>query len=164
MNWLTCLNAQLSRWAMYIAVTCLLGIVAVVVSSVFWRYILNDAPAWSEQVALILVINVAMFGAAAGVRDEGHIGMESLIGLLPEKTQYVVGNLVGVITVFFGAILSWGCTVMALSVWPNMIPTLGISEAFRYMPCVAAGGLIVLFSIEHLIAMSTDKEVVPSWH
>ena len=65
MNWLTCLNSYLSRWAMYIAVGCLLGIVGVVVGSVIWRYILNDAPSWSEQVALVLVINVAMFGAAA---------------------------------------------------------------------------------------------------
>ena len=44
MNWLTCLNAHLSRWAMYIAVACLLGIVGVVVGSVIWRYLLNDAP------------------------------------------------------------------------------------------------------------------------
>lgn len=164
MNWLTHLNSRLSRWAMYIAVTCLLGIVGVVVGSVIWRYILNDAPAWSEQVALILVINVAMFGAAAGVRDEGHIGMESLIGLLPHKIQVWVGNLVGVITIVFGSVLAWGCTVMAISVRSNLIPTLGISEAYRYMPCVVAGVLIVMFSIEHLIALSTDKEVVPSWH
>lgn len=164
MNWLTCLNARLSRWAMYIAVACLLGIVGVVVGSVIWRYILNDAPSWSEQVALMLVINVAMFGAAAGVRDEGHIGMESLTGLLPKKAQFWLGSLVGVITIVFGIALAWGCATMALSVWPNSIPTLGISEAFRYLPCVAAGVLIVLFSIEHLIAMSTDKEVVPSWH
>ena len=149
---------------MYIAVAGLLGIVGVVVGSVIWRYILNDAPAWSEQVALILVINVAMFGAAAGVRDEGHIGMESLIGLLPHQIQVWVGNLVGVITIVFGSVLAWGCTVMAISVHSNLIPTLGISEAYRYLPCVVAGVLIVLFSIEHLIAMSTDKEVVPSWH
>ena len=164
MNWLTHLNSRLSRWAMYIAVAGLLGIVGVVVGSVIWRYILNDAPAWSEQVALILVINVAMFGAAAGVRDEGHIGMESLIGLLPHQIQVWVGNLVGVITIVFGSVLAWGCTVMAISVHSNLIPTLGISEAYRYLPCVVAGVLIVLFSIEHLIAMSTDKEVVPSWH
>ncbi len=164
MNWLTCLNAQLSRWAMYIAVTCLLGIVGVVVGSVIWRYILNDAPSWSEQVALILVINVAMFGAAAGVRDEGHIGMESLIGLLPEKAQFWIGNLVGLITICFGISLCWGGATMGLSVWPNSIPTLGISEAYRYMPLVISGILIILFSIEHLIAMFTDKEVVPSWH
>lgn len=164
MKLLTAVNSRLSRWAMYIAVTGLLGIVAVVVGSVFWRYILNDAPAWSEQVALILVINVAMFGAAAGVRDEGHIGMESLTGLLPKKGQFYIGAIVGVITIVFGCILAWGSTLMAISVWPNGIPTLNISEAYRYMPCAAAGVLIVLFSIEHLIAMFTDKEVVPSWH
>lgn len=164
MNPLTWLNSWLSRLAMYIAVACLFGIVGVVFGSVIWRYALNDAPAWSEQVALILVINVAMFGAAAGVRDEGHIGMESLIGLLPARTQFWVGNVVGLITIVFGCFLAWGCATMAKSVWINQIPTLGISEAARYLPCVIAGVLIVLFSIEHMIAMSTDKEVIPSWH
>ena len=164
MNWLTKLDARLSRWAMYLAVACLLGIVAVVVGSVIWRYILNDAPAWSEQVALMLVINVAMFGAAAGVRDEGHIGMESLVGLLPKPYQFWIGQIVGFFSVLFGVALCWGCTMMAISVWPNGIPTLGISEAWRYIPCVVSGVLIVLFSIEHLIALNTGKEVVPSWH
>ncbi len=164
MQLLTWLNSRLSRWAMYIAVACLGGIVAVVFGSVLWRYLLNDAPAWSEQVALILVINVAMFGAAAGVRDKGHIGMESLTGLLPKGMQFWVGNLVGLITIVFGGFLAWGCFAMAKSVWANQIPTLGISEAYRYLPCVVAGIMIVLFSIEHLIAMSTGQEVVPSWH
>jgi TRAP-type C4-dicarboxylate transport system permease small subunit len=149
---------------MYLAVACLFGIVITVVGSVFWRYVLDDAPAWSEQVALMLVINVAMFGAAAGVRDEGHIGMESLVGLLPKNMQFWLGNLVGFFSVLFGVSLMWGCTMMAISVWPNGIPTLGISEAWRYIPCVVAGALIVLFSIEHIIAMCTDKEVIPSWH
>jgi len=164
MQGLTWLNSRLSRWALYIAVACLIGIVGVVFGSVIWRYVLNDAPAWSEQVALILVINVAMFGAAAGVRDEGHIGMESLMSLLPPKVQFWAGNLVGVITIVFGAFLCWGCWTMAMSVWSNLIPTLGISEAVRYLPCVVAGVLIILFSVEHLIAMSADKKVIPSWH
>ena len=164
MNWLTAVNSRLSRWAMYVAVAGLLGIIGVVVGSVVWRYVLNDAPAWSEQVALLLVITVAMLAAAAGVRDEGHIGMESLTSLLPPKGQFVLGVIVGLITVVFGAVLVWGATTMAMSVWHNEIPTLGISEALRYLPCSIAGVLIVLFSIEHLIAMFTDKEVVPSWH
>ncbi len=164
MKWLTSLNARLSRWSLYLAVACLLAIVGVVLISVIWRYVLNDAPSWSEQVALILVINVAMFGAAAGVRDEGHIGMESLVGLLPEKFQTWIGTLVGIITIFFGAILCWGCTMMAIAVEPNLIPTLGVSELIRYLPGVISGAIIVLFSIEHLIALSTGEEVVPSWH
>ena len=164
MDFLTNLNGRLSRWALYIAVAGLLGIVVVVVCSVIWRYILNDAPAWSEQVALILVINVAMFGAAAGVRDEGHIGMESLVGLLPKAIQFWVGNIVGGITILFGVATTWGCSRMGEAVWTNLIPTLGISEAWRYAPGVVCGILIILFSIEHLIALNTDKEVIPSWH
>ncbi len=53
---------------------------------------------------------------------------------------------------------------MATSTRDNTIPTLGISEAFRYAPVVSAGVLITLFSLEHLIALFTGKEVVPSWH
>ena len=90
--------------------------------------------------------------------------MESLVGLLPEKMQFWIGSLVGVITIIFGCILCWGATKMAISVRPNIIPTLGISELYRYLPCAIAGVLIVLFAIEHLIAMFTGKEVVPSWH
>lgn len=164
MKWLTALNSRLSRWAMYIAVAGLLGIVAVVVWGVVKRYVFNDAQPYVEQVALILVIFVAMFGASAGVRDEGHIGMESLVGLLPERPRFVVGVLVGLLTITFGGLLFGGCLMMAFSVANNTIPTLGVSESLRYAPGVIAGVLIILFSIEHLIAMYTHEEVVPSWN
>ena len=50
MKWLTALNSRLSRWAMYLAVAGLLGIVGVVVYGVVLRYVFNDAPAYVEQV------------------------------------------------------------------------------------------------------------------
>lgn len=164
MKWLTSINSRLSRWAMYIAVACLLGIVGTVLGSVIWRYVLNNAPSWSEQVALLLVINVAMFGAAAAIRDEGHIGMESLVGLLPKPMQFWIGNINGYFTILFGIALVWLGSLMAVAVFPSKIPSLGITESFRYLPCVISGVLIILFSIEHLIAMFTDEEVIPSWH
>jgi TRAP-type C4-dicarboxylate transport system permease small subunit len=164
MDWLTAINSRLSRWAMYLAVAGLLGIVAVVDWGVVKRYVYNDAQPYVEQVALILVITVAMFGASAGVRDEGHIGMESLVGLLPEKLQFWVGVTVGLLTILFGGLLFSGCLMMAMSVHDNIIPTLGISEALRYLPGIIAGILIILFSIEHLIAMFRKSAVVKSWH
>ena len=53
---------------MYVACLCLACLLSVVIYGVVLRYVFNDAPAYVEQVALILVISVAMFGAAAGVR------------------------------------------------------------------------------------------------
>jgi len=164
MESLTAMNSRLSRWAMYIAVAGLMGIVAIVDWGVVKRYVFNDAQPYVEQVALLLVIAVAMFGASAGVRDEGHIGMESLVGLLPEKPQFWIGVTVGLLTIVFGGLLFGGCLMMAISVRDNMIPTLGISEAFRYAPGIVAGILIILFSIEHLVAMFRKSEVVKSWH
>jgi TRAP-type C4-dicarboxylate transport system permease small subunit len=53
---------------------------------------------------------------------------------------------------------------MAVSTHNDTIPTLGISESYRYLPVLIAGVLITLFSIEHMIAQFTEREVVPSWH
>jgi TRAP-type transport system small permease protein len=164
MSWLTAIDSRLSRWAMYLACLGLVGLVAVVDYGVVMRYGFNRAPPFVEQVALLLVICVAMFGASAGVRDEGHIGVESLVVLLPEKVQRWIGVLVGLLTILFAGLLFYGCSLMALSVHDSTIPTLGISEAFRYLPPIIAGILIILFSIEHLVATFTDKKVTPSWH
>src|SRR3954452_1470976 len=85
---LTAVNEVLARWAMYFACLCLVGLLTVVVYGVVLRYVFNNAPAYVEQVALLLVISVAMFGASAGVRDAGHIGMDSLVMALPKRWQF----------------------------------------------------------------------------
>ena len=48
---------------------------------------LNSSPTWTENLALLLVLYVTLIGAAVGVRDAGHIGMESLLVLVPETLR-----------------------------------------------------------------------------
>ena len=164
MNWLTALNSHLSRWTMYLACLCLIGLLSVVVYGVVLRYVFNDAPPYVEQVALLLVISVAMFGASAGVRDAGHIGLDSLVKALPERAQFWCQVVVYGFTIVFAAALLAGGAELAISTHNSTIPTLGLSEAWRYMPVLAAGVLIALFSVERLIAHFTGHKVVPSWH
>ena len=76
---LTRFNAALAKFCMILAVIGLLVIVVCVLLQVFGRYVLNDTPTWAEALALVLVLWVTMLGAAVGVRDAGHIGMESLL-------------------------------------------------------------------------------------
>jgi len=107
-GWLTALNRVLSRLAMYIACICLAGLLVVVVYGVVLRYIFNDAPPYVEQVALLLIISVAMFGASAGVRDAGHIGMDSLVMVLPKRIQFWCEAIVFVLTIAFALALLAG--------------------------------------------------------
>src|ERR1700760_1761475 len=108
MDWFTAINARLSRWVMYLACLCLVGLLTVVVWGVVRRYVFNDAPAYVEQVALLLVISVAMFGASAGVRDAGHIGLDSLVKILPKAVQHWCKVLVLLLTMAFALALIAG--------------------------------------------------------
>jgi TRAP-type C4-dicarboxylate transport system permease small subunit len=162
---LTPLNAFLSRMCMKLAVAGLFGIIASVVWQVFGRYVLNDTPVWAESTALLLVIWVTMLGAAAGVRDAGHIGMESLVVLLPAGMQRICEIIIHCLTIVFAVtMIVYGWEIM-MSVWEYSIPTLhGLSQGIQYIPVVLAGALICLFSTEQIIATLQNREVEPSWH
>ena len=105
-----------------------------------------------------------MLGTAVGVRDAGHIGLESLLVLLPPRVRVKFEILVHLLTLLFGVLLAVNCAILFESVRGYMIPTLHISESWRYIPLVFAGCLIVLFSIEHIIALLKGTEVEPAWH
>jgi TRAP-type C4-dicarboxylate transport system permease small subunit len=150
MDWLTLLSARLSKWVLHLACACLAALGIIVIYGVVLRYVFNASQPYVEQVALLMVISVAMFGAAAGARESGHIGLDSIVKLLPAEAQAVVSAIVELLILAFAALLLWGSVHMATSTWRDTIPTLGISEAFRYLPPVMAAVLIAIFSVEHL--------------
>ncbi|HVJ74304.1 MAG TPA: TRAP transporter small permease [Casimicrobiaceae bacterium] len=147
-----------------IAVAGLCLIVAAVAIQVFGRYVLNDTPTWAEAGALVLVIWVTMLGAAVGVRDAGHIGMESLLVLVSENVRGRLELVIHALVAVFGLLMAYNGALLAESVWGYRIPTLGIPEGLNHVPVAIAGVLIVLFSIEHIVAAVRGVEVEPAWH
>ena len=165
LRWLSPINAWISRVCLVLAVCGLLGIVAVVAYQVFGRYVLNDTPTWAESLALVLVLYVTMFGAAVGVRDAGHIGLESVLAmLLPERQRIAVEILIHLLVGGFGVTMAWNGWLLAESVMAYKIPTLGLPEGLNHLPLSIAGFLIALFSFEHILALIAGEEVRPSWH
>jgi TRAP-type C4-dicarboxylate transport system permease small subunit len=163
-SWLTRLNATLARYGMYAAVVGLLFIVAIVFYQVFGRYVLNASPTWAESLALVLILYVTLVGAAVGVRDAGHIGMESLLVLIPERIRNRIEFLIHVLVALFGAAMVYNGWVLGESVAAYKIPNLPLPELVRYVPLVLSGLLIILFSVEHIIALLKGEEVEPAWH
>jgi TRAP-type C4-dicarboxylate transport system permease small subunit len=161
---LTAINAPVARFCMVSSVAGLLVIVVIVFWQVFGRYVLNSSPTWTESLALILVLYVTLIGAAVGVRDAGHIGMESLLVLASDRIRNRIELLIHFLVMIFGAAMIYNGLVLGSSVSSYKIPNLGLPEAIRYAPLVLSGVLIISFSIEHVIALVQGKEVVPSWH
>ena len=158
MTWLAHLNARLSAIVLVIARVCLSGLGIVVLYGVIMRYAFNDAPPYVEQLALLLVISVSMFGAAAVAHDAGHIGLDSLVDRMPPAVRNGIARLVALSTLLFAVVILYGAFEMAKSTHDNRIPTLGISEAWRYLPLIIAGALIALFSIDRMLRRAPAAE------
>jgi TRAP-type C4-dicarboxylate transport system permease small subunit len=161
---LTRFNGTIARYGMYASVVGLLAIVAIVFYQVFGRYVLNSSPTWTESLALVLILYVTLIAAAVGVRDAGHIGMESLLVLAPEHVRERIELVIHVLVLLFGLGMAYNGWVLGQSVAAYKIPNLNLPEVARYVPLVVSGVLIVLFSTEHIIALLKGKEVEPTWH
>jgi len=160
----TKLCIALSKTCLVLAVIGLIGVILCVQWQVIGRYIFNDTPTWAEALALVLVLFVTAFGVAVGVRDAGHIGLESMVSLLPEKWQHRIEVLIHVLVGGFGVLMVYGGWIWMVAKWNEKKPMLPITDGIDYLPLVIAGALIVLFSIEHIIALARGTVVEPAWN
>lgn len=156
--------AGLSKLSLMLAIVLLLGVIVCVQWQVVGRYVLNDTPTWAEALALLLVLYMTALGVAVGVRDAGHIGLESLVSLLPESWRLKIEIVIHLLVALFGFLMAKSGWLWATLKWNEKKPMLGVPEGADYAPLVVAGALIVLFSIEHIIALLQGKEVEPAWN
>jgi TRAP-type C4-dicarboxylate transport system permease small subunit len=56
---------------------------------------------------------------------------------------------------------AWQWTTMK---WSDMKPMLHVPVGMDYLALLLAGVLIVMFSIEHIIALLRGERVVPAWN
>ncbi len=156
--------AALSKISLVLAVVGLLSVVLCVQWQVFGRYVLNDTPTWAEALAMLIVLFVTAFGLGVGVRDAGHIGMESLIVLLPEKWRMRLELLIHTLVAVFGYLMVQSGWMWASAKWQEKKPMLPVPDGIDYVPVVIAGALIFIFSIEHIVALLRGEVVEPSWN
>jgi TRAP-type C4-dicarboxylate transport system permease small subunit len=131
---------------------------------VFGRYVLNDTTTWAEALAMLIILFVTAFGLGVGVRDAGHIGMESLIVLLPEKWRVRLELVIHSLVAVFGYLMVQSGWMWASAKWQEKKPMLPVPDGIDYVPIVIAGALIFIFSIEHIVALLRGEVVEPSWN
>ena len=156
--------AGISKISLVLAVLGLIAVILCVQWQVIGRYVLNDTPTWAEALAMLIVLFVTAFGLAVGVRDVGHIGLESLVVLLPEPWQRKIELLIHFLVGVFGFLMTQGGWLWAHAKWGEKKPMLPVPDGIDYVPLVIAGALIVLFSIEHIVALLRGTEVEPAWN
>ena len=125
----------------------LLVMTLVVSWQVFGRFVLQSSPSWSEQAALLLMIWYVFLAAGAGVWERFHIRIDILEQRLSEANRRRLRIAIHALIALLGlALLVFGLQLVA-SVREHVIPSLGISRAWAYVPIPATGTLIAAFSL-----------------
>ncbi len=98
----------------------------------------------------LLLVWLGLLGAAHGVRQGLHLGLDLLLRRMPPLWSRRVERLALLLLTLFGLLLTmhgWGLVRSLV----NRLPGTGLPAAVQYVPVALAGFLICLFAVEKLI-------------
>lgn len=121
---------------------------------VWGRFVLNDSPVWTEPVSLMLMLWFILLAAAVGVRQRFHLSLDLIRMIVPSWVRVAMDAASFFAVGCFGAGMAWYTRDLIAQTWPVRVPGLGIPQGLSYLPVSLAGGLIVLFSVEHLVKLA----------
>ena len=142
----------------------MLAMVVIIAAQVWFRFVMNDPLAWSEEAGRYLFVWISFVGAAAGVRYQVHLGIDLPPLLLSEKACRVVVVLVNlIIQVFLAVIAYWGFKILAIIKF-QVSPSMQISMLYPYLS-VPVGSILMLINSLRITAATIsgrtlDPEVV----
>ena len=139
-----------AKAALWVAGAGLVAMTAIIGAQVFFRYLLNDSIIWSEPAAVILMGWFIFLGAAVGIREGYHLSFDILLYLVSQRVKLILYSLSDIVVTAFGIGMVWFGWQLMSSAYGITLPSLGITGAVDFMPLVAGGVLMVIFSVERL--------------
>ena len=125
---------------------------------VFGRYVLNDTPTWVDPLSLLLIMLIAFLGAGIGVYEHTHLAVVMLRQAVSERIRTVMVFCTDLIMASFGAVMMWFGWSLTLFKWKSDIPLIGLPEGLRSLPLTICGGMILLFSLGHLLRLVMGRD------
>jgi len=127
-------------------------LVVVVTAAVFARYVLNDSIVWAEELSRYLFVWVSFLGGGLGVGRNIHVGIDSLVMLLPERLKLAVQIATELMVVAFTLVLVWvGIQFTAFGMRTDAL-LLPIPMGYVYLAAPAGGVVMLVNVLAHLHA------------
>ena len=143
----------LARVAIAVASVALVAMAGIQAWQVFARYVLNDAPSWTEPLALLCMSTTMMFGAAAGVHAGRHFGFFIVVEHARPRWRRLMQLIARAIAAAVGILFAlWGGDMM-IEAWDYEIAGAPLPQGIVFLPLCLGGALIALFSIEQLLRL-----------
>jgi len=138
-----------------VAMGALLLSVVTVGVQVFFRYLFDYAAYWTEELARVFFIWIALLGSVVALGHNSHLGVDFLVKRLPHKGQNVVAYLANLIILVFLAILFKDGIYMVYEHVSSLLPSLEIPKSIVYIPVPIAAALMFLRVLLNTFLLTT---------
>jgi TRAP-type C4-dicarboxylate transport system permease small subunit len=136
----------------------LVVLMALLVLDVLWqiasRYLLRRPESWTDELATVLVVWVALLGASVASGRGSHLGVDYFVGKLPPRARLAAELAAHLLVVAFALlVLVWGgAKLVALTFLTGQVsPALGVKMGYVYLALPVSGGFIALFAAEAFV-------------
>jgi TRAP-type transport system small permease protein len=116
----------------FLVVAMLLAMVVMVFGNVVARYVFNTGILISEEMSRYCFIWLTYIGAMVAMREGGHLGMDSLVKVLPVIGKKMCFFLSEVLMLMCNAMFLWGTYQMHELQVTNVSPVAGLSMIWIY--------------------------------
>jgi len=162
LNYIRLVNGKLCDLLKVLLVSIFLSLVLVVLWGVASRYLLGNQASWSEELARLLMVWLALLGAALVAREDGHLGLDVVVRQWTQQVQrwsFLFVHLA--VLLFASVIMAWGGWQLVSQRFElgQTLPALGVAKAWFYMALPVSGILISSFSAEAILTSLTGAPV-----
>ena len=145
------LNDHLLAVCKYLIIAIVAVLAAILITSVFYRYVLNDAFAWSEEGSKYLMVWLTFLGAPIALRQAAHINIDLLVKLFPPRGRqafYLVIHLIIIATMGILLWKGWGFAQLGAR---QVASSFNLSMVWMYVAVPIGSALTCLVALEHAL-------------
>jgi tripartite ATP-independent transporter DctM subunit len=125
--------------------------VVILAAGVFSRYVLHNAIVWTDEVATILLLWLAMLGAVSAYRRREHIRLTAVVRRVSPATAELLDIISSVVVVLFVVVLAPAFRTFLIQEQTDLTPVLGVPKSDVIASIAVALALMFVISIVRLI-------------
>jgi tripartite ATP-independent transporter DctM subunit len=142
----TALDFVLGAAVEILAATLVAAEIIILFSGVVARYVLNHPLIWSDELASILFLWLAMLGAVIAFRRDEHMRMTAAVGSLPAPTRATFDLFATCAALAFLLLIAWPAYEYAQEETFITTPALGLNNAWRAAALPSGIALMAIFA------------------
>ena len=117
-------------------VACIGGMVLIVGSQVFARYVLNSSFGWADELSRLLFVWSIFLAIPIGIRKGSHIGVELLTARLPSPLRRLLLRVVMASAAALMLVVAYQSAVITILQWDELMVSLDISAGLFVLALV----------------------------